>query len=202
MNLDWFEEESTDIEDFNIDDSELEEVDLDDMEYKDGPETLEEIIGQFAYDRIALAMKQYRKGGNSLSLFAILFLSEKRPFTEFFPNMLKAIYCYHNCNPENQMEEYYILMLNQAAGYLSTGSNINVLKTLASGNMEVNPFDFFELILTEMDYEQCGISPFTINEINELETMFIDRAEQDPYFSESKERMEKLEEYKRKLTSM
>ena len=53
-----------------------------------------------------------------------------------------------------------------------------------------------------MDYEQREISPFTINEINELVTMFIDRAEQDPYFSDSKERMEKLEEYKSKFTFM
>ena len=147
-------------------------------------------------------MKQYREDRNDLSLFAILFLSEKHPITEFFPNMLKAIYCYHNCNPNDKMEEYYIRMLNQAAGYLSSGSNIDVLKTLISGNVEIEPFDFFELILTEMDYEQREISPFTINEINELVTMFIDRAEQDPYFSDSKERMEKLEEYKRKLTVM
>lgn len=201
MKPDWLEE-TTDVEVYNMDGPELEEVDLDEIEYKDGPETLEEIIDQFAYDRIALAMKQYREDGNDLSLFAILFLSEKHPIIEFFPNMLKAIYCYHNCNPEDQMEEYYTLMLNQAASYLSSGSNINVLKTLVSGNVEIDSFDFFELILSEMDYEQYEISPFTINEISELVTMFIDRAEQDPYFSDSKERMEKLEEYKRKLTLM
>ena len=202
MKPDWLEEETTDIEVFNIDGPELEEVDLDEIEYKDGPQTLADIIDQFAYDRIAMAMKQYREDGNDLSLFAILFLSEKRPITEFFPNMLKAIYCYHDCNPEEQMEEYYILMLNQAAGYLSSGSNINVLKTLVSGNVEIDPFDFFELALTEMDYEQYEISPFTINEINELVTRFIDRAEQDPYFFESEENREKLEDYKRRLTIM
>ncbi len=201
MKTDWLEEETTDVEVFNIDGPELEEVDLDEIEYEDGPQTLEDIIDQFAYDRIALAMKQYREDGNDLSLFAILFLSEKHPITEFFPNMLKAIYCYLNCNPNDEMEEYYILMLNQAAGYLSSGSNINVLKTLVSDNMEIEPFDFFELALTEMDYEQREISPFTINEINELVTKFIDRAEQDPYFSDSK-KMEKLEEYKRKFTLM
>lgn len=202
MKPDWLEEETSDVEVFNIDGPELEEVDLDEIESKDGPETLEEIIDQFAYDRIALAMKQYREDRNDLSLFAILFLSEKHPITEFFPNMLKAIYCYHNCNPNDKTEEYYILMLNQAAGYLSSGSNIDVLKTLISGNVEIEPFDFFELILTEMDYEQCSISPFAIKELSELVTTFIDRAEQDPYFSDSKERMEKLEEYKRKLTVM
>lgn len=199
MQFDWLKE-NTDVEVFNIDGLELESVDLDDIEYKDEPEILEDIIDQFAYDRIELAMKQYREDGNDLSLFGILFLCPKHPIKEYFPNMLRAIYRYYKSNPNEKMKEYYIIMLDQAASYLSSSNNINILKTLVSGDVEIEPFDFFELALTEMDYEQREISPFTINEINELVTMFIDRAEQDPYFTENKERMEKLEAYKRKLT--
>ena len=197
MKMDWLEEENTDTEVFDIDGPELEAVDLDDPEYNEEAEVLDKIMDQFAYDRIALAMKQYKENDNDLSLFAILFLCERQPITEFFPNMLKAIYRYHTCYPDEQMEEYYILLLNQAAGFLSSSSNIDALKTLIADNMEIQPFDFFELIQTEMDYEQQEISPFTINELNELVAMFIGRAEKDPYFYNSKERMEQLEEYKK-----
>lgn len=162
------------------------------------PIDLEELTTQFADERIAFAMDRYKEN-DDLGLFAVLFLTPKDLIADFFPTMLRAIYRYHSSNPNEDTQTYYCTMLQQGASYLSSSESISLLKTLPSDSTEIDPFDFLELILTEIDFEQRKISPFTINELDDLAKKFIERAEQDPYFSESEERKEKLDDYSLKL---
>lgn len=195
-----FKSEKKEAEDCNIDNScRLEPIDLDDEEAGAVDVAMETLIEVFCDDRIEFAMNQYKDDGMDLSLFLIMFLIEKHPISEYFPNLLKAIYRYHERNPHENIEDYFTRMLNQAAAYLSSSENINALRSVVDEDFVIEPFDFLDLVIAEMGYENCGISPFKIDKLGEIAASFVNRAEQDSYFTESKDKMNKIEKYKEKL---
>lgn len=100
-------------------------------------------------------MSQYSDGGMYISLFSMMFLSEKHPISEYFPNLLKAIYRYHDRTPNENIEEYFTRMLNQAAAYLSSSENINALRNVIDEDFVKEPVDFLDLAIAEMGYENC-----------------------------------------------
>ena len=86
---------------------------------------------------------------------------------------------------------------------LKMGKNEKTVKTALQlwsvhDKTEKNFLDTISRI-AEMGYENCGISPFKIDKLGEIAASFVNRAEQDSYFTESKDKMNKIEKYKEKL---
>ena len=153
------------------------------------------LMDQLADLRVQFAMKMHEDDIDGFGLFVIMFVKAKSPIVDYYSNILKALYRYHYNNPNSKVEYIYNRTLNMAAGYLSVSDNIGLFQSMAEDDDQVEPLDFFDALIQELEFQVSGISPFKNIESKDFLDMFVKHAEKDPYFYDDPAKMQKIRNY-------
>lgn len=160
------------------------------------------VMDELADCSVQFAMKQHEEDIDGFGLFVILFVHAKEPIVDFYANILKAIYRYHRNNPNSKIEYIYNRTLNMAACYLSQSDNLVLFQSMADDDDKVEPLDFFDALIQELEFQVNGISPFKNIESKEFLEIFVKQAKKDPYFYDDPAKMQKIRSYTKQAESL
>ena len=163
-------------------------------------EQLDEMTLQFADERMEVVQRNQGED-RAMSLFVALVgmggLLPLQTKESHYRYMLEALYRSYRSTEDKSLEETYMQTLNMIAGYLASPGAIESLNQIAKASMTIEDGadTFFGILITELEQEKRGNSPFVLQTAGELIGTHQTQLARSPELQENGELMEKVSRY-------
>ncbi len=143
-------------------------------------------IAGFADEHMELIMKGYEEEDKSLNLFAVLvgfgFTLPLQTPKDHQRYMMKALYRYYEKHTDEKLAECYTAALQKASRYLSSPESIQQLNgaTKASLTIAEAADTFFNIAITQLEFEKQSIAPFKVSQVADFVKAFVEHMLTEP----------------------
>ena len=163
-------------------------------------EQLDEMTLQFADERMEVVQRNQGEDRAMSLLVALVGMGGLLPLQtneSHYRYMLEALYRSYRSTGDKSLEETYMQTLNMIAGYLASPGVIESLNQIAKASMTIEDGadTFFGILITELEQEKRGNSPFALQIAGELIGTYQTQLARSPELQENGELTEKVSRY-------